>query len=54
MWRDIALQNRSAVLEMMDFFLATYAQLRSLVDKSDAAGLEKFFESSKNHRESIR
>jgi prephenate dehydrogenase len=54
MWRDIALQNRSAVLEMMDFFAATYAELRSLVERSDAAGLEKFFESSKNHRESIR
>jgi len=54
MWRDIALQNRSAVLEMMDLFAATYAELRSLVEKSDATGLEKFFESSKNHRESIR
>lgn len=53
MWRDIALQNRSAVLEMMDFFAASHAELRSLVANSDAEGLERFFERSRDHRESI-
>jgi len=53
MWRDIALQNRPAVLEMMDFFAASYAELRTLVANSDAAGLERFFERSRDHRESI-
>lgn len=53
MWRDIALQNKAAVLEMMDFFAATHAQLRSLVAASDGAGLERFFERSRDHRESI-
>lgn len=53
MWRDIALQNRTAVLEMMDYFAASHAELRSLVANSDAEGLERFFERSRNHRESI-
>ncbi len=53
MWRDIALQNRAAILEMMDFFAANHAKLRSLVADSDGEGLEKFFERSRDHRESI-
>jgi prephenate dehydrogenase len=53
MWRDIALQNRSAVLEMMDFFTTRYAKLRSLVADGDAAGLEAFFAHSREQRDSI-
>ncbi|NVO00337.1 MAG: prephenate dehydrogenase/arogenate dehydrogenase family protein, partial [Geobacteraceae bacterium] len=53
MWRDIAVQNRTAMLEMMDFFAASYAELRSLVAESDAEGLERFFKRSRDHRESI-
>lgn len=53
MWRDIALQNRAALLEMMDFFAAHHAQLRSLVAESDGEGLERFFKRSRDHRESI-
>lgn len=53
MWRDIALQNRTALLEMMDFYAAIHARLRALIDTGDADGLESFFESSRNHRESI-
>jgi prephenate dehydrogenase len=53
MWRDIALQNRTALLEMMDFFAAIHTKLRTLIEHSDAAGLESFFECSRNHRESI-
>lgn len=53
MWRDIALQNRTAVLELMDYFAATHAELRSLVASSDGAGLEQFFKRSREHRESI-
>jgi prephenate dehydrogenase len=53
MWRDIALQNRTALLEMMDRFAAINARLRTFIESADAEGLEKFFESSRNHRESI-
>lgn len=53
MWRDIAIQNRTAVLEMMDFYALHHARLRSLVDAADGEGLEKFFEHSREHRRSI-
>lgn len=53
MWRDIALMNRSALLEMMDFFTGYFGRLRSLVDSSDAEGLERFFAESKRSRDSI-
>jgi prephenate dehydrogenase len=53
MWRDIALQNRDAVLEMMDFFSSQYARLRQLVAEGDGGGLENFFDRSRQHRESI-
>ncbi len=53
MWRDIALQNRTAVLEMMDFFAVHYGELRRLVAEGDGPGLEDFFDRSRQHRESI-
>lgn len=53
MWRDIALMNRSALLEMMDFFTGYFGRLRSLVDGGDAEGLERFFAESKRSRDSI-
>lgn len=53
MWRDIALMNREGVLEMMDHFAAYFGQLRSLVAKGDAEGLERFFRDSKESRDAI-
>lgn len=53
MWRDIALQNRTALLAMMDFFAAHHAQLRALIAAADGEGLERFFKRSRDHRESI-
>jgi prephenate dehydrogenase len=53
MWRDIALQNRVAVLEMMDFFAAHFGELRRLVAAGDGPGLENFFDRSRQHRDSI-
>jgi len=54
MWRDIALMNRSALLEMMDFFTGYFGRLRSLVESCDAEGLERFFAESKRSRDSIK
>lgn len=54
MWRDIALTNRSALLEMMDFFSGYFGRLRSLVESGDGPGLEKFFAESKKSRDAIR
>jgi len=53
MWRDIALTNRDAILETMDFFAGYLARLRSLVDAGDAAALESFFLNSKQKRDAI-
>ena len=53
MWRDIALTNREAILETMDFFSGYLGQLRTLVDAGDASGLESFFLNSKQKRDAI-
>ena len=53
MWRDIALMNREAILEMMDFFAGSLADLRRLVATADGNGLETFFARSKEQRDAI-
>jgi prephenate dehydrogenase len=53
MWRDIALMNRDALMEMMDYFSEYFASLRRLVAAGDDAGLETFFRSSKESRDAI-
>ena len=53
MWRDIALMNREAILEMMDFFAGSLAELRDLVAEGDSDGLERFFARSKEQRDAI-
>ena len=53
MWRDIALTNREAILETMDFFSGYLAKLRGLVETEDAKGLESFFLNSKQKRDAI-
>jgi prephenate dehydrogenase len=53
MWRDIALMNREAILEMMDFFAGSLGELRNLVATSDSAGLQRFFANSKELRDGI-
>ena len=53
MWRDIGLMNREAILEMMDFFAGSLADLRRLVATADSTGLEMFFARSKEQRDAI-
>ena len=53
MWRDIALMNRDAILEMMDFFSRYFAQLRDLIDGGDGEGIRQFMEESKASRDAI-
>jgi prephenate dehydrogenase len=54
MWRDIAMMNRESVLELMDFFSGYLAELRRLVEKEDARGMEEFFARSKEKRDAIQ
>jgi len=41
MWRDIALQNREALLAELDRYCARLAVFRELIDKGEGAGLER-------------
>jgi len=53
MWRDIALQNRTALLEMMDHFSESLAQLRTMVATGAGPAMEEFFARSKKLRDGI-
>ncbi|MCL2760989.1 MAG: prephenate dehydrogenase/arogenate dehydrogenase family protein [Desulfuromonadales bacterium] len=53
MWRDIALQNKKPIIEMMDYFTEHYSELKNLIVNDDSDGLEEFFARSRSHRESI-
>ena len=51
MWRDIALQNRSALLEEIDRYAARLAGYRDLVERGDAAGLEAMMAAARASRD---
>lgn len=53
MWRDIALMNSPAILELMDFFADYFGRLRTLVANEDRDGLQEFFAESKRSRDAI-
>lgn len=53
MWRDIALQNRRAILEMMDQFSEQLCRLREMVASADGAEMATFFATSKALRDGI-
>lgn len=50
MWRDIALQNREALLAELDRYGAQLAVFRELVARSDAAGLERLMTEARTAR----
>lgn len=53
MWRDIALMNRGALLEMLDRYQAEFNALRQRVASGDGPWLEEFFKTSKRLRDGI-
>lgn len=53
MWRDIALTNRDALLEMIDRFESDLSWLKETIRSGDAAGLHSYFLRSKNNRDAI-
>ena len=53
MWRDIALTNREALLEMMDQFERFFAELKEDVRDGDGEKLFEFFQRSKVLRDAI-
>ena len=50
MWRDIALQNRAALLAELDRYGARLAVFRELVDKGDGPGLERLMTEARTAR----
>ena len=50
MWRDIALQNRTALLEEMDRYGARLAVFRELVARGDGPGLERLMTEARTAR----
>ena len=54
MWRDIALMNREALLNSMDGFSASLADLRGRIEQGDSEGLAEFFTIAKQFRDGIQ
>ncbi len=50
MWRDVALQNRAALLDELDRYGARLAVFRELVDKGDGPGLERLMTEARTAR----
>ena len=50
MWRDIALQNRAALLEELDRYGARLAVFRELIAKGDGPGLQRLMAEARNAR----
>lgn len=53
MWRDIALQNREALLDELDRFGARLAVFRSLIDKGDGPGLHRLMAEARASRQAL-
>lgn len=53
MWRDIALTNRDALIEMMEQFETFFAELKADVRSGQAEKLLEFFMTSKQMRDAI-
>ncbi len=53
MWRDIAMMNREALLDMLDRYNLEFNNLRDRIANSDADWLEDFFKTSKRLRDGI-
>jgi prephenate dehydrogenase len=51
MWRDIALANRTALLDELDLYIASLARLRDLLDARDGAALHEIFRQARDTRE---
>ena len=50
MWRDIALQNREAILAEMDRYNARLAVFRELIERGEASGFERLMQEARATR----
>lgn len=54
MWRDIALENRQALIAMCDRFTNTFGQLRAALATGDAEALHAMFRRAKSARDEFK
>ena len=52
MWRDICLENKTAILEMVDAYQKTLNEIKAKIDADDAEGLFEIFDHAKTTRDS--
>lgn len=50
MWRDISLANRNALLTEIDEYAARLADVRAMIERSDAAALDAVFSNARDAR----
>jgi prephenate dehydrogenase len=50
MWRDIALQNREALLSELDRYSAQLAVFRELIEKGEGPGLQRLMSEARTAR----
>jgi prephenate dehydrogenase len=50
MWRDVALQNREALLAEIDRYTARLAVFRDLIERGEASGLERLMAEARSAR----
>jgi prephenate dehydrogenase len=53
MWRDIALQNRAALLAEIDRYVARIAVFRDLVERGDGPGLQRLMAEARASRQAL-
>ena len=53
MWRDIALQNRAALLDELDRYGTRLAVFRELIDKGDGPGLQRLMAEARASRQAL-
>ena len=53
MWRDIALQNRAALLDELDRYSERLAVFRALVDRGDGPGLQRLMAEARASRQAL-
>jgi prephenate dehydrogenase len=53
MWRDIALQNRGALLDELDRYGARLAVFRELVERGDGPGLQRLMAEARASRQAL-
>lgn len=53
MWKDICISNSNNILEVLEQYISSLINIRSLIEKCDSDGLENGFKKAKKLRENI-